>query len=781
MNPFAKKAAVAAAPSESEVKNAVHAAVAENHAVDSLVDGVPLVDTMDLHDADGVIDDRIKLSKLIDDDFPFDESQLDAIDGISTEQYACLTGAAGTGKTTTTKAIVDRIVRGGELRAVDMESYWSKGQAPDADDDYESDKKWVPSIAMGAFTGRATQMIKKNFPRDWHGNIMTIHRMLGFVPEFYDDWDDEQGGYRKKMRFVPTYDADFKMPWDVYIIDEAGMLGLDLWLQFIAAVKDGARIIMIGDINQLPPVHGKSIFGYAMCSWPAWELTHVHRQQGKDNPIVDNAWRIIHGQMPQSGGRFQMIELKGDAQMSSRMVRAMMPKMQERGVYDPIRDTIITPINGEEGSRGFALGQLPLNREFALIFNPQSTNQRYIIDAGRERKQFAVGDKVMATKNDWETGITNGMTGVIVDIFDNAEYAGDRRLFGEVAAVNAYLSENPDADGEHVEFSLEDLHESFEAMDKGMEKGKEKKERGPASHIVTVRFGEGDHAFEIPFASLSEVASLMTAYVVTCHKMQGGESPTVVVICHDAHRAMLYREWLYTAVTRASGMCILLYSQTALKAALNKQKMPGKTLKEKVLAFNAAQNITIDGIDMSRDVQLPYSDSTRNKILDRNEVAVVTPAHLTTDAERKGGLMSLIKKQQTQVATPIEAKPEAVKPRVTERVVVVERIVTIREKAPAQPEVKDGGELQRHMDEQPKQFSESAKRKFALEQMIGERLALPAPTQSALVSQWGAYHTQQNIHDTLVVSHFLLAAPAPVVEKPKNPFAAKFNITTKGA
>ena len=142
----------------------------------------------------------------------------------------------------------------------------------------------------------------------------------------------------------------------------------------------------------------------------------------------------------------------------------------------------------------------------------------------------------------------------------------------------------------------------MDAIDEGQQKGKEKKDRGPASHIVTVRFGDAEHGIEVPFGSLSEVGSLMIAYVVTCHKMQGGESPVVIIICHGAHRAMLYREWLYTAVTRASEKCILLYSEDALKSTLNKQKMPGSTLKQKVMAFNAAQ----DKGD-SRIPTLPYS------------------------------------------------------------------------------------------------------------------------------------------------------------------------------
>lgn len=740
-NPFAK-------PSQSEVKTVVRAALAENAEADSLVADVPEVETLTVEEAADRVSGYAKLSKLIDDDFPFDDSQLDAIEGMTSEPYACLTGAAGTGKTTTTKKLVDTLLDSPEVNAVDMEGYWKKGFKGEPDEEYEAPEKWVPSIAMCSFTGRATQMIKKNFPRDWHGNIMTIHRMLGFFPDFYEDWDDEQQAMRKKVRFIPTYNADFKLPWDIIIIDEAGMLGLDLWLQLIDACKPGCRIYMIGDINQLPPVHGKSIFGYAMCSWPSWELTHVHRQQGVDNEIVDNAWRVIHGQMPESGGRFLMVPLKGDAQFSSRQIRAMIPKLQSLGQFDPIRDSVITPINGEEGARGFALGQLPLNREFAMIFNPQSEHPRFIIDGGRERKQMAVGDKVMATKNDWESGITNGMTGVITDIMENNEYSGDKRIFGTVEAVNAYLSENPD-EAEHVEFSLDELDESLQAMDRGAQAKKEKRERGPSSHIITVRFGDDDHGFEIPFQTLSEVGSLMTAYVVTCHKMQGGEAPVIGIICHDSHRAMLYREWLYTAITRASEKCFLFYKPDALKSALNKQKMPGRTLKEKVLSFNAAQNITIDGVNMARDVRLPESTSTRNRILDRDDKGIMTPARLTTQRELQGGLASLVNKQRTK------PKPE---PEVRERVHIIRETVIIREGF-RKPNVVDGGDLTAdHYDDSPRKTEPE----IQLE-LKPTTLTLPAPQ---LVPLPWAGPCLQAIQDSM--SQKLLEYMKPIK---KNPFA----------
>src|ERR1041384_6836455 len=120
----------------------------------------------------------------------------------------------------------------------DMSKYWKNGVEDDPDDPQEIPEKLIPGVALVAYTGRASQMIKRNFPRDWHGNIMTIHRLLGFYPVWNDVPDPESGIMRKKVQFVPTYNADFKMPWKVILIDEAGMLGLDLWHQLLAACTD---------------------------------------------------------------------------------------------------------------------------------------------------------------------------------------------------------------------------------------------------------------------------------------------------------------------------------------------------------------------------------------------------------------------------------------------------------------------------------------------------------------------------------------------------------------
>lgn len=752
-------------PSPESVATEVRTAIAEAAEDDKILDRPP--ESIPYEDLNKLVQDehestapKHKLSQLVDDDFPFDESQLAAIEGMASSPYACMTGAAGTGKTTSTKKFVDRLMDSTAIGAVDMREYWGKRSDDDHEsyddgDDYEQVEDVIPAVAIVTFTGRASQQVKGNFPRDWHGNIMTIHRCLGFYPEPYEDWDPERvdpetgekGAFVTKRRFVPTYTADFKLPWDVIIIDEAGMLGLDLWHQLWAACKKGCRIYMIGDINQLPPVHGKSVFGFALARWPAFELTHVHRQQGKDNPIVDNAWRIIHGKMPVSGGRFQMIKMDGDAQLVSRKLRAMLPALQQKGIYDPIRDSVITPINGEDGARGYALGQLPLNREFALMFNSNNENPRYIIDGGRVKQRFAVGDKVMATKNDWEAGITNGMTGVITSIAEHGGYSGDKDRYGTIEEVSRNMQSLDSGTFDHEIIDLDALESTFEGVAEGNKAKKEKRERGPASHIVTVRFGTGEHAFEIPFATLAEVESLMTAYAVTCHKMQGGEAPTIIIICHDAHRAMLYREWLYTAVTRASQMCILIFTETALKVALNKQNIKGRSLKEKIISFNELMNPRGSFESSSKLVELPECDSQGLAIMDREERIVSTPARLMSESEKSGGLATLVQKAQEKTKESVKESAPIHK-EVHIHVHVTEAEKPVADSPRGQPAAPiDGGTLHPAQSSNPHP----------------ERVALPAPLTP--VSQVGAARAWMRIQrladQPLRLTHQPVAKPEP--------------------
>lgn len=774
---------------ESEVlrTNAIEAV--ENAVLDARVPEPEYIAPEDV--PDGPESPKHKLSQLVADDFPFDESQLTAIYGIAEQRYACLMGAAGTGKTTCTKKVVDVIQSTTGL--VDMSNYWKRmsederadqNAGVDPDDDYEMPESAIPSIVLCSFTGRATQMVKKNFPRDWHGNIMTIHRLLAYMPEYYEEYDEGSGEMKNKMRFIPTYNAENKLPWDVIIIDEAGMLGLELWHNLFAALKDGCRIIMIGDINQLPPVHGRSIFGFALGMWPSWELTHIHRQQGVNNSIVDNAWRIINGQTPISDlankshevktmpglvasvnamikedWKFAMIKLPEEIPLAAQRVQQLLQVLQSKTkIYDPIRDTVITAINGHDESHGRQLGQIPLNQALAPIFNKDS--DRYVIDAGRERKYFAVGDKVMATRNDHEAGITNGMTGVIESIIQNAAYTGDFNRFGLMSDVQEYLADDSHGEDDGSDFSLEELADTHAAQEDGREKAKESRERGPASHIVTVRFGEGDHSFVLPFGSLAEVASLMTAYVVTCHKMQGGESPLVIVICHQAHKQMLYREWAYTADTRASQRCLFLYTDLAIRTALTKQRIKGKTMREKIRAYQELLKVGLLGPSVNVKIQAPV-DMDGNPWVPPVDEDAINKQIATAPSPL---LQQLMASKATGSFKFGDAKPqpEPVRERVIER--VVERTI-IREVPEQKPAPKWGGTIKpesKPEPEQPRVFNGATVAQIAMVK------ALPAPVNhwtperlAAAAERWHSEYRSQ----PLMLTH----QPQPDIVMPEVP------------
>lgn len=724
---------------ESVVREETHAADATIAVTDAILSstpgGAPAIES----DEANISDSNEKLSRLIDDDFPFDDSQLLAVGGLVQQQYGCLIGAAGTGKTTVTKKFVDMLRDG--LDEIDVSQYWKRGLAEEHDD-YEIPEKLIPSILMCSFTGRSTQMTKKNFPKDWHGNIMTIHRALGFYPEFYPDVDLETGQMVNKRRFVPSYTAENLMPWDIVIIDECGMLGLDLWHQLYAACKPGCRIYMIGDINQLPPTHGKSILGFALGKWPTWELTHVHRQQGANNSIVDNAHRVLKGLRPVSDSpepltirpddkatdtkskmmpmlktltfltqnkdwRFVTVDIEEEHKVAAIRLRQMF-KLLKGKIYEPNRDVIITPINGfEQTNPGYALGQQPLNQELVIQLNEDAP--RYIIDGGREKKNFAVGDKVMATVNDYEAGVTNGMTGIIKSISENGAYMGDTNRFGLISEVNDYFAGLIDDESdEDVEFDLDEMVADSSA---GMEefKKREKGERGPGSHIIDVEFGEGDAAFTISFGSKSQIASLMLAYVATCHKMQGGECPLVFVICHQAHKRGLNREWLYTAITRGSQRVVLLQTRQGVSFGVGKQTIKGQTLNQKIKSF---QELTESGIlGPTVRVKLPQA------------------ASLVTDVT---------------IPPPVRSA-DRVQPKVEPQVEIRERVV-IRDvhihlhEAPAETakheeRVIDGGDLKPQPKPNP------------LLRLV-KQAPVPAPQLPApakLVSQTGAYLMQQTL------------------------------------
>lgn len=530
-----------------------------------------------------------------------DETQRAAYQGLAQVDMGCMIGAAGTGKTTMTRFLLHTLIHGDlergieplRMNRIDLNSYTGK-------ENNDRGKLEVPSIAFAAFTGQATQVLKKNMPPAWRRNCMTIHSLLGYAPVEYEKEPGKMG-----IRFEPTFTATNKFNWNVIVIEEASMLNVDLWHQIRAAAHDDCRFYFIGDLNQLPPTIGETILGFALARLPVFELTTIYRQKDEAaNRIIDTAHHVLNNrplefdEMSNHNWRVLGMKLDNSADKAHSQICAIAKGLATKRVhdsvdperpliYDPWRDRILTPMNGgNPDSPSSALGQLPLNESLSRIFSGDA--ERYVISYKKGIKKFAVGYRVMATKNeppDRLDRVTNGLTGVITSIETNPNWIGDPGMVGLESQVDEYRRHKlAVAIGQEKEtFGFEALDED-EDLEFSVDPNAKEDERqsGPSSHIVEVKFDNGGKR---KYTLNSQIEQLQIAYASTTHKAQGAEMPTVIIVVHHLQRRMLCRENLYTAVTRAKERVIILYTDFGLRLALATQRIYGKTLKEKIQRY----------------------------------------------------------------------------------------------------------------------------------------------------------------------------------------------------
>ena len=504
-------------------------------------------------DADEWMDDHQLPTTLVDESMQPDEHQQMAIDGLLNQQFGCMIGAAGTGKTTAMKWLIHAIIE----------------TVPDAD------------ISFCSFTGRAVQQMKRALPKTYHKQCDTIHGLLEYAPEEMES-EDADGNPCMKRIFVPHRDAMNPVDANIIIVDEAGMCVIELWNNLMKALRDGTRVYLLGDINQLPPPMGRSVLGFAMQAWPTYELKRIHRTD--ESGITDGAWDILNGKLPKSvPDKVALMRVEDGSTKAFMQTLAVTQKLSEAGKFNCLRDGIIVPQNVGP------LGQEAINERLVAYFNPtrevegMPMNPRTIITAGYNHIAFAVGDKVMVTQNDRQQGLTNGMIGVIEAITPNAGFRGD--VVGDSAS--AHLADDYELDMSMLDNALDEMAAENESVDE---------REIQCSHTIRMRFQNVE--MPIDFASAGAVNSLKHAYAFTCHKSQGGEYPVVVILVHSANVKMLSREWLYTAWTRAQKKVILLYNSRGIQQALNRQVIKGTSIAEKAESFIKLQARSNDG-DMS--------------------------------------------------------------------------------------------------------------------------------------------------------------------------------------
>ena len=383
--------------------------------------------------------------------FEYAPLQKEAIRLALSSRVMVLTGGPGTGKTTTVNAILSL---------------------------YEA---LYDRVALCAPTGRAAKRLSELT----HHSASTIHRLL--------EVDYTTGS----VRFI--HNEKNLLKYDVIILDEMSMVDVKLFQALLAAARYHCRIIMVGDADQLPSVGPGNILGEILRAGvvPTVRLTDIFRQ-AQQSLIVQNAHRIVEGQMPQKGGPrddFFMIESTGLAcqKLVCDLVSSRLPKAYG---FDPVKDIqVLCP------TKVGPTGSVELNRRLQEILNPPMRGKPQI-GTEKNAKILRLGDKVMQIKNDYD--ITYERDGAEAGV---GAYNGD---LGIITAVD------------------------------------------PDARAVTVMMDDRKYIY-----SADQLAELEPAYAVTVHKSQGSEFPAVILPVADVPARLCYRNLLYTGVTRARKLCVL--------------------------------------------------------------------------------------------------------------------------------------------------------------------------------------------------------------------------------
>ena len=534
-------------------------------ATEKILETADSVNTVESKEFEGVVkssNEQFSLS------ITLNERQLAAKELAYQGKSFVLIGPAGSGKTTCQRAVAESLLEDDRLSTCTFK----RGTGP--------------SIACVAYTRRASRNLERaihkvpKLKEKLANNVMTIHALLEFEPTSF--WDDESNS--QKFRFLPKRNAANPLTITHLVIEEASMLGLDLWQQLYDALPYGVQIIFIGDINQLPPVFGPSILNYALLQLPIVELTEVYRNQGI---VLDNAHKILKGNMVETSPDYKIVydrktKVAHGQRVLSRayanLFEAMSTAEGDDGLleYDPEDCIILSPFNKQE------LGTDNLNRWIAQFLGDRRHAVVHEILAGMHKHYLAVGDKVMYNKRD----------GVITDIFPNPKYTGkignlpgrDLLRFGE-----RRIGEG-DASGLFETLEEGEAKKKAAAIDIdysnfSLEEQKADQQR-QASSIVRVKY-EDDTEEELSSAGDFTPAVFSLGYVLTVHKAQGSEWRKVFIILHKDHAIMNYRELIYTAATRARTKITFLCFESFLLKGIHNPRIKGNTLAAKLEFFNS--------------------------------------------------------------------------------------------------------------------------------------------------------------------------------------------------
>lgn len=507
--------------------------------------------------------DLLGLDKSTGKAISYNENQLRFVSLASSGESSVLIGAAGTGKTTCMRGVMQGLIQSGRAGLLDHEGH-----------KYLESK--TPGIVIVSYTRRAVSNIRKAVSEDMKKNCLTIHALLEYEPVYYEVFDEASGENKNTMRFEPTRNSYRPLPSTikVCVIEEASMVSLELFEELRNALPANCQFIFLGDIQQLPPVFGSAILGYKMLELPVVELTEVYRQ-ALESPIIRLAHRILSG-LPIPLNEYTEWKIPGQltihpwkkklaADTALLTIAKFLTVAIEAGQYDPDNDMVLIPFNK-------ACGTIELNKHIAQHMARKRGAEVFEIVAGFNKLYLSPGDKILFDKED----------AVVVSIKENPAYTGAKpQPSGLMLDYWGYNSGDAhttvDTDSESTDDEID-----FMLSQAAAASGSEERVR-QSSHEVTVRILETET--DVKITSVGDMANLLLSFALTVHKSQGSEFRKVFLMLHQSHATMLSRELLYTAVTRAKEELYIICEPESMSKGILSQRIKGNTLAEKAEWF----------------------------------------------------------------------------------------------------------------------------------------------------------------------------------------------------
>lgn len=451
---------------------------AEKRVAQRLLEMSELVFDIDGAQIDKMIEEVEKKNKIL-----LAEAQLEAVKCVFENSAMVITGGPGTGKTTIIKTIIELMEASGKR------------------------------VMLTAPTGRAAKRMTEVCGIE----AKTIHRLLEITPG-----ENEVGN-----RFARN--ENNKLDCDVLIVDEMSMVDILLMDSLLAALSRGARIVMVGDSDQLPSVGAGNVLKDIIesDSLTCIKLTEIFRQ-ARESMIVVNAHRINHGEMPllnDQDNDFFLVTRDDPMTIPDTIADLCARRLPRHYGFNGISQIqVLTP------TRKSIIGVTNLNAILQDRLNPPSPDKTEYVTS---KCVYRLGDKVMQIKNnyqmEWERldgsekglGIFNGDVGFISDISSN-------------------------------------------------------------SQKLTVIFD--DRAVVYDFMLLDE---LELAYAATVHKSQGSEFDAVIMPMCETHRLLMTRNLLYTAITRAKKLVVLVGREEIIKCYVDNDNIQKRFsgLKDKMRIY----------------------------------------------------------------------------------------------------------------------------------------------------------------------------------------------------